>query len=133
MSEVLLPDGWPRPSGYANGCAVPAGRQIFVAGQVGWHPLTLQFESDDMVLQVAQALRNIVAVLAAGRAEPRHIVRLNWYVTDRSAYQSSLAAIGATYREIIGAHYPAMTLLVVAGLLEPGALVELEATAVVPG
>ena len=132
MSEVLLPDGWPRPSGYANGRAVPAGRQIFVAGQVGWHPLTLLFESDDMVLQVAQALRNIVAVLAAGGAEPRHLVRLSWYVTDRAAYQSSLAAIGAVYREIIGAHYPAMTLLVVAGLLESGALVEIEATAVVP-
>ena len=132
MSEVLLPGGWPRPSGYANGLAVPAGRQIFVAGQVGWSPLTLHFESDDLVLQAAQALRNIVAVLAAGEAEPRHIVRLNWYVTDRSAYQSSLAAIGEVYREIIGPHYPAMTLLVVAGLLEPGALVEIEATAVVP-
>ena len=94
--------------------------------------MTLQFESDDMTLQTVQALRNIVAVLAAGGAEPRHLVRLSWYVTDRSAYQSSRTAIGAVYRDVIGPHYPAMTLLVVAGLLEPGALVEIEATAVVP-
>ena len=133
MSEVLLPEGWPRPSGYANGVAVPAGRLVFVAGQVGWNPHTLQFESDDMASQTAQALRNIVAVLAAGGAGPRQIVRMTWFITDRRAYLSALAAIGASYRQIIGAHYPAMTLVIVAGLLESGALVEIEATGVVPG
>ncbi|MDZ4805053.1 MAG: RidA family protein [Candidatus Eisenbacteria bacterium] len=133
MNRVLLPEGWPRPSGYANGLAVPAGLLVFVAGQVGWNPLTMQFESDDMALQTAQALRNVVAVLAAGGAGPQHLVRMTWYVTDREAYRGALRAIGAAYREIAGAHYPAMTLLVVAGLLETRALIEIEATAVVTG
>jgi enamine deaminase RidA (YjgF/YER057c/UK114 family) len=125
------PAGWRPARGYAN--AVEAsGRQIHVAGQVGWDPATETFASDDFVAQARQALGNVAAVLAAAGAEPRHLVRLTWYVTDRSAYVGARREIGAVYREIIGRHYPAMTLVVVAGLLEERARVEIEATAVVP-
>ena len=131
MSETIQPDGWPRPSGYANAVSA-AGRVIALAGQVGWNPRTTQFESDSLVAQAAQALRNVVAILEAAGAQPRHVVRLTWYVTDRLAYQNATRDIGAAYREMFGTHYPAMTLVIVAGLLEPRALVEIEATAVVP-
>jgi enamine deaminase RidA (YjgF/YER057c/UK114 family) len=127
--EVLLPEGWARPVGYANGVAA-GGRLIFVAGQVGWD--TDGRFADGLVPQVQQALLNVVAVLRAGGAEPRHLVRLTWYVTDRGAYRANRAEIGRTYREVIGAHYPAMTLVQVNALLENAALVEIEATAVVP-
>jgi enamine deaminase RidA (YjgF/YER057c/UK114 family) len=127
--EVLLPDGWSRPVGYANGVAAH-GRLVFVAGQVGWDAEG-RF-ADGLVPQVSQALRNVVAVLRAGGAEPRHLVRLTWYVTDREAYRASRADIGRAYREVIGAHYPTMTLVQVAALLENAALVEIEATAVIP-
>ena len=126
-----LPDGWRPPSGYANAVAA-SGRQIHVAGQVGWDPKSETFASDDFAAQTRQALANVVAVLAAAGAEPRHIVRLTWFVTDRAAYLGARTEIGAAYREIIGRHYPAMTLVVVAGLLEERALLEIEATAVVP-
>lgn len=128
--EMLLPDGWPRPRGYANGAAA-SGRVIAVAGQVGWDPRSETIVSADFAAQTKQALLNIRDVLAAGGAEPRHVVRLTWYVTDRDEYQAAKAAVGAAYREVFGTHYPAMTLIVVAGLLEPGARVEIEATAVV--
>jgi enamine deaminase RidA (YjgF/YER057c/UK114 family) len=129
--SIPLPDGWRPPSGYAN--AVEAsGRQIHVAGQVGWDPKSEIFASDDFAAQTRQALANIVAVLAAAGAEPRHLVRLTWFITDRDAYVRARPAIGAAYREVIGRHYPAMTLVIVAGLLEERALVEIEATAVVP-
>ena len=130
-NQVLLPPGWPRPKGYANGVAA-TGRVIAVAGQVGWNPKTAQFESDDFVEQTAQALRNVVAVLQAAGALPRNVVRLTWYITDRASYATNAPAIGQTYRQIFGPHYPAMTLVVVAGLLEPRARVEIEATAVIP-
>jgi enamine deaminase RidA (YjgF/YER057c/UK114 family) len=128
--EALQPQGWAAPKGYANGIAA-RGRQIFVAGQIGWNAQA-QFESDDFAAQVEQALKNVVEVLAAGGAEPRHIVRLNWYVTDKAGYVARQREIGEAYRRVIGRHFPAMTLLVVAGLLEPRAKVEIEATAVVP-
>lgn len=128
--DMLLPDGWPRPKGYANGVAA-SGRVIAVAGQVGWDPRTEKVVSPDFAAQVKQALVNIRDVLAAGGAEPRHVVRLTWYVTDKDEYNAAKPAVGAAYREVFGAHYPAMTLVVVAGLLEPGAKVEIEATAVV--
>jgi len=131
MAPVIEPAGWPRPRGYANGVAA-RGTLVAVAGQVGWDPRTEHLVSDDLAAQAAQALRNVVAVLAAAGAEPAHVVRLTWYVTDRAAYLAAREALGAAYRETFGAHYPAMTLLVVAGLLEPGAKVEIEATAVVP-
>jgi enamine deaminase RidA (YjgF/YER057c/UK114 family) len=128
--SFLQPDGWAPPQGYANGIAAP-GRQIYVAGQIGWNAQG-RLVGDDFAAQVEQALRNVVAVLAAGGAGPEHIVRMNWYVTDKDAYVAARKAIGESYRAVIGRHFPTMTLLVVAGLLEPGAKVEIEATAVVP-
>ena len=131
MSEAILPEGWPRPSGYANAVAA-TGRVVAVAGQVGWNPKSGTFETDDFAGQVAQALSNVIAVLKAAGAKPAHVVRLTWYITNRDEYQRSLAQVGAAYRNTFGAHYPAMTLVIVAGLLEPRAKVEIEATAVVP-
>jgi enamine deaminase RidA (YjgF/YER057c/UK114 family) len=129
VSEALQPDGWPRPVGYANGVAA-RGRLVFVAGQIGWDPSgTL---AQGLVAQVRQALENVVAVLRAGEAEPRHLVRMTWYVLDREEYRSARRELGQVYRDIIGAHFPAMTLVQVAALLEDRALVEIEATAVVP-
>jgi enamine deaminase RidA (YjgF/YER057c/UK114 family) len=129
MSDVLLPEGWPRPRGYANGVSA-RGRLVFVAGQVGWDTAGTFLEG--LVPQVRQALENIVAVLQAGEAEPRHLVRLTWYVVDREAYRSARSEIGEAYRQVIGPVYPTMTLVQVASLLEDRALVEIEATAVVP-
>jgi len=111
---------------------VASGRMIVLAGQIGWNPATAAFESDDLIAQVTQALRNIVTLLAEAGAEPRHIVRLTWFVIDRDEYLTARRAIGTAYRTIIGANYPPMTLIVVAGLLEPRARVEIEATAVIP-
>jgi enamine deaminase RidA (YjgF/YER057c/UK114 family) len=128
--ETVQPPHWAAPKGYANGIAA-RGRQLFIAGQVGWNAQA-QFESDDFVAQVEQALKNIVDVLAAAAAAPRHLVRLNWYVTDKAEYAARQREIGEAYRRTIGRHFPAMTLLVVAGLLEPRAKVEIEATAVIP-
>jgi enamine deaminase RidA (YjgF/YER057c/UK114 family) len=130
-STVVRPDGWPRPHGYADG-VVAEGRVLSISGQIGWDPVTMQFASDDFAEQTAQALRNVVAVLRAAGAGPGHLVRLTWYVTDRAAYVAARRAIGAAYRAIIGAHYPAMSVVIVAGLLEERAQVEIEATAVVP-
>jgi enamine deaminase RidA (YjgF/YER057c/UK114 family) len=104
---------------------------VFVAGQVGWNARG-EFETDDFAAQVEQALVNVVAVLGAGGAAPEHLVRLTWYVTDKGAYLARRKEIGDAYRRVIGRHYPAMTLVVVAGLLEDRALVEIEATAVLP-
>jgi len=128
--KALLPEGWLPPRGYANGVAA-TGRTVWVAGQVGWDPTTGRFETDAFAAQAAQALRNVVAVLMEGGASPSDLVRMTWYVTDREAYLADTRALGEAYREIIGHHYPAMTLVVVAGLLEPRARVEIEATAVV--
>jgi enamine deaminase RidA (YjgF/YER057c/UK114 family) len=127
--QVLLPDGWPRPVGYANGLSA-RGRLVFVAGQVGWD--TSGSFADGLVAQVRLALENIVAVLRSGGAEPQHLVRLTWYVLDREAYRAARSEIGRVYREVIGPIYPTMTLVQVAGLLEDRALVEIEASAVVP-
>ena len=127
--EIVQPKNWASPKGYANG-VVAQGRQVFIAGQVGWNGQG-QFESDDFVVQVEQALKNIVDVLAAAGGEPQHLVRLNWYVTDKAEYVARQREIGGAYRRTIGRHFPAMTLLVVAGLLEPRAKVEIEGTAVI--
>ena len=126
----LNPPGWAQPIGYANGIAA-SGRLVFVAGQIGWNPETCQFETDDLAAQVRQTLENIVAVLKEAGAEPRHLVRLTWYITDKAAYVAARKEIGRAYREVIGRHFPTMALLVVAALLEDRALVEIEATAVV--
>ena len=128
---TIRPAGWPRPAGYADGI-VAEGRLLAISGQIGWDPVTGQFHSDDFAEQTAQALRNVGTVLRAAGAEPAHLVRLTWFVTDRAAYVAARRAIGTAYREILGAHYPAMSVVVVAGLLEERALVEIEATAVIP-
>lgn len=128
---ILNPEGWAAPIGYTNGLSAQ-GRQVYVAGQVGWNPATCQFETDDLAEQVRQALANIVAVLQQAGAGPQHLVRLTWYVTDRTAYLAARREIGRVYRQVIGRHFPPMSLVVVAALLEPRALVEIEATAVVP-
>ena len=130
MSHTILqPSGWARPRGYANGVAAE-GRQVFVSGQIGWDA-EQRIISDDFAAQARQALANIVAVLATAGARPEHLVRLTWFVTSRDEYNAALSEIGAAYREIIGKHYPAMSVVIVAGLLEPRAKVEIEATAVV--
>lgn len=128
--KALLPPGWPRPKGYANAISA-TGRLIVTAGVVGWDERE-QFVADTLAGQFAQALRNIVAILAVDDAGPEHIVRMTCYVTDIAAYRASLGDIGAAWREVIGKHYPAMTLVAVTSLVEPRALVEIEATAVVP-
>ena len=130
MHEALLPAGWKRPRGYANGVAA-SGRQIHLAGQIGWNELE-QFESDDFAAQTRQALKNVVAVLAAGGAGPQHIVRMTWYVTDKREYLAAGREIGRAFREIVGAYNAAMTAVQVAALIEDRAKVEIEATAVVP-
>ena len=130
-NEALLPEGWPRPKGYANGVAA-SGRQIHVAGQVGWTP-EMVFESDDFAAQTRQALANIVAVLRAGGARPEHIVRMTWYVTSKREYLAAGREIGRAFREIIGVYDIAMTAVEVTALMEDRAKVEIEVTAVVPG
>ena len=129
--DILQPPGWPRPSGYANGVAA-SGKLVALAGQVGWDPRTGLFESDSFVEQVRQALANIVVLLREAGAEPGHVVRLTWFITDKATYLKESKAIGAAYREAFGRHYPAMSVVVVAGLIEKKAKVEIEATAVVP-
>jgi enamine deaminase RidA (YjgF/YER057c/UK114 family) len=128
--EIIQPKDWVPPKGYANGIAAMQGRQVFIAGQVGWNAQA-RFESDDFVAQVEQALKNVVAVLAAAGGEPHHLVRLTWYVTEKFDYVDRQREIGEVYRRTIGRHFPAMTLVVVAGLLEPRAKVEIEGTAVI--
>jgi enamine deaminase RidA (YjgF/YER057c/UK114 family) len=129
-NEILQPAEWARPKGYSNGMAA-RGRMIFVSGQIGWDAQG-RFTSDVLAEQVKQALRNIVRMLAEGGAEPRHLVRLTWYVLSREAYLNEVRHIGAAYREVMGKHFPAMSVLEVSGLVEQRALVEIEATAVVP-
>ncbi len=128
--QFLHPSHWKATPGYANGMAA-TGRLVVTGGMVGWNA-DQQFESDDFAQQTGQALRNIVAVLAEAGARPDHIVRLTWYVTDKRAYLNSLAELGRLYKAIIGRHYPAMALVQVVALVEDRALVEIEATAVVP-
>jgi len=130
MHKIVQPPGWPRPKGYANG-VLAQGRILFVAGQVGWNEKE-QFDSDDFVRQTEQALKNIVAVLTEAGARPEHIARMTWYVTDKAEYLDRLAEIGKVYKAVIGAVYPAMSLVQVAGLVEVGAKLEIEATAVIP-
>lgn len=127
--KILQPENWDQPKGYSNGIEA-SGRMIFVAGQIGWTPQQTMV-SEELVEQVDQALQNIIAVLKVASAAPSHVTRLTWYVTDKKEYISSAKAIGAVYRKLFGAHYPAMTLVEVKSLLEDNAKVEIEATAVV--
>jgi enamine deaminase RidA (YjgF/YER057c/UK114 family) len=127
--QILQPSGWPAPKGYANGMAAD-GRLVVTGGVIGWdHHGHLP---DDFVAQVRQTLRNISAILAEGGARPEHLVRLTWYVVDMEEYLANLKTLGQIYRDIFGAHYPAMALVQVVRLVEKAARVEIEATAVVP-
>jgi enamine deaminase RidA (YjgF/YER057c/UK114 family) len=128
--RILHPRHWAPAKGFANG-VVAEGRQIYVAGQIGWNA-EQRFESDDFVVQAEQALANIIAVLAEADAGPEHLVRLTWYVTDKGEYLARLVEVGEAYRRVIGRQFPAMTLVQVTALLEDRAKVEIEATAVVP-
>ncbi len=126
--HFVNPESWARPRGYNNG-VVAEGRILCVAGQIGWNE-HCEFESDDFAMQAAQALRNVIAVLRTAGATPADVVRMTWYVTDKREYLAASQALGTAYKQVMGTHYPAMTLVVVAGLLEDRAKVEIEATAV---
>lgn len=125
----LLPPGWPRPSGYSNGVAAE-GRTVFVAGQIGWDE-TGRIVSADFAEQFRQVLANTLAVLAQAGAGPEHVCRMTWYVTSRDDYTAALPALGAHWKTLMGRSYPAMAVVIVSGLVEPDAKVEIETTAVV--
>ena len=128
--EFLQPAGWPRPKGYSNGI-VAQGRQVFIAGQIGWDAEG-RFAGGGLAGQVRQALLNILAVLEEANGKPEHIVRLTWFVTSRDEYLAELQEIGAAYRSVMGKHFPSMSVVQVVALMEVEAKVEIEATAVVP-
>lgn len=128
---VLLPSNWRPPVGYANGISAAAGRIVFVAGQVGWNA-DQHFESDDIVPQFRQALENVLAVLAEAGGEPSHICRLTAFCIDKPAYLAGRRELGRIWKSLMGDHYPAMSMIFVADLLDAPAKIELEATAVIP-
>lgn len=128
--EILQPPGWARPRGYANGIAA-TGRIVFIAGQIGWDE-QCRIQTDDLAGQVRQALANVLSVLAQAGGRPEHIARMTWYVLDKRAYLDASRSIGQVYRELMGDHYPVMTAVQVVALIEDRALVEIEATAVLP-
>ena len=130
MIDVLQPPGWAKPSGYANGVAT-RGKMIFVAGQIGWNE-QCKFETDDLVEQIRQTLKNVVAVVHAGGAQPEHIVSMTWFLLDRKEYSARLKEIGVVYRDVMGRRFPTMTALQVSGLIEDRAKVEIQAIAVMP-
>ena len=131
--EVIQPDGWRRPRGYSNGTLAPAGARIlFLAGQVAWEEEERIVGEGDFVAQFGQALRNVVSVVRKAGGEPEDIARLTIFVTDREAYLSRQAELGEVYRAVLGRHFPAMALLHIAGLVEDGALLEIEGTAAIP-
>jgi enamine deaminase RidA (YjgF/YER057c/UK114 family) len=129
--EILQPPDWPRAKGYSNGVKA-RGALVFIAGEIGWNPVTEKIETEDFVQQFRQTLKNIVAIMAEGGAGPEHIVRMTWFVTDKQEYLGNLRGIGDAYREVIGRNYPAMAAIEIKGLMEPGAKIEIETTAVVP-
>jgi len=128
--NVILPDGWPRPKGYANG-VVASGKMLFIAGMIGWDAQG-RFESDDFAVQARQALMNIVDVLRKAGGKPENIVRMTWYVTDKREYLAASREVGQAFREVIGSYNAAMTAVEVTALIEDRAKVEIEATAVLP-
>lgn len=130
VHEILHPANWKKASGYANGVAA-SGRTVYVGGQIGWNGDQV-FEEKDLVGQTRQTLQNIVDVLAEANAGPEHLVRMTWYITDKRAYLDNLKGIGAAYRDVIGRNFPAMAMVQVVALIEDEAMVEIEATAVVP-
>ena len=130
MNEILQPEGWAKPIGYANGIAA-RGKLVFIGGQVGWNGQQ-RWETDDFAGQVRQTLQNIVAILAEAGAGPQHITTMTWYFTSRTEYLASLKEVGRAYREVIGKHFPAMAAVEVTALVEERAKVEIQAMAVVP-
>jgi enamine deaminase RidA (YjgF/YER057c/UK114 family) len=130
MHEILQPEGWAKPKGYANGIAA-TGRHVFVAGQIGWNSQCV-FETRDFVGQFRQALENVVAVLAEAGADPKHVTTMTCFVTDKAVYLQDARAIGAIWREVMGRNYPAMAVIQVVALIEDAAQIEIQAQAVVP-
>ena len=130
--NILQPDEWASSKGYVNGVSVPAGQMVFVAGQVGWDAQQ-NFQSLEMAGQFLQALRNIVRVIEEAGGKPEHIVRITGYCVDRAAYRAARKELGVGWKEILGRHYPAMTMVFINELAPDKALIELEATAVIPG
>jgi enamine deaminase RidA (YjgF/YER057c/UK114 family) len=130
MMQILQPPGWAKPRGFSNGIAVRGGTTVYVSGQVGWN--NGSWDAKDFTGQFRQALRNILEVLAQAQGRPEHIVRLTWYVVDRGEYLASLKGVGEAYRELMGRHYPAMSVVQVSALVESLARLEIEATAVIP-
>lgn len=128
--EFINPPGWVRPKGYSNGI-VASGRMVFVAGMVGWNAQEV-FEAHDLVGQARQIFKNIAAVLDEAGARPEHVVRMTWFITDKDEYLSAGKELGGAYREVMGRHFPVMAVVVVNGLIEAGAKLEIEATAVIP-
>jgi len=129
MHTTLLPEGWPRPKGYANGVLAKGSDYIFCGGQIGWNSDEI-FESEEFVGQLRQALLNVKAILASAKAGPEHMARMTWYITDKQAYLNNLREIGAVYRDIMGKNFPAMSVVEVSALIEDKALVEVEVTAI---
>lgn len=129
MHRSLQPEGWAPPKGYANGLLATGNETIFIGGQIGWNAQQV-FESEDFVAQVKQTLANIKAVLKAADAGPEHMTRMTWYITDKKAYTTSLKEIGGAYRDVMGRHFPAMSVVQVVALIEDQAKVEIEVTAV---
>jgi enamine deaminase RidA (YjgF/YER057c/UK114 family) len=127
--KTLLPEGWPRPRGYSNGIQAD-GEQVFVAGMIGWNEK--EELADGFVAQLSQALRNTVAVLAEAGAGPEHVVRMTWYVKDLDAYRKNISEVGPAYRDVMGKNFPAMAVIGISDLVDEGALIEIETTAVVP-
>ncbi|MBV1704692.1 MAG: RidA family protein [Hyphomicrobiales bacterium] len=128
--EAILPDGWERPKGYANGMA-GEGRFVFVGGQIGWNA-RCEFETDDFVAQLRQALDNVLAVVRKAGGGPEHVASMTWYLVDRRDYLAALAAVGRVWREVMGRNYPAMAVVEVTALMEPRAKVEVQAVALLP-
>lgn len=131
VHQTLLPPGWPRPRGYANGVAA-TGRLVVTGGLIGWDQ-DERFSARDLAGQFRQVLVNLLAVLGEAGAAPEHLIRMTWYVVDVAEYRASLPEIGAHYRELLGRNYPAMAVVQVVALVEPAARIEIEAMAVVPG
>lgn len=129
--QFLQPPDWPRARGYSNG-VVAEGRMVLIAGEIGWNPVAEKVEETSFAGQFRVALQNIVAILKEADAGPEHLVRMTWFITTKEEYLSSLREVGQAYREVIGKHYPVMAVIEVKGLMEDGAKVEIEATAVVP-